>query len=212
MQDLSFVYHGKSYGNKDLYTLNNYHNKPIYHLLIDEDSHVDTKLFEYIANKKGDNEKYNILDVLLQRSKFVNNEIESSVVANIDELLRIKILHQSNVDIAKTEDVELIKKALSINDAIDHDLYANVRKMALSQQTNVENSLKEIKTLFLSVLNDETAADKITNYLSGQKSVTEFNDLKKLSYSEYSAAFKSNTTLSEEDIEKSIKSILASLA
>ena len=127
-------------------------------------------------------------------------------------MIRIKIANENKVDLANTEDIELLKKTRSINDTIIYEFYNNVRNTLRSKKTNLEKSLTEISVVLSTIINDEAVALKIVDYLYKNNSVTEFNDLKRLSSNEIFVAFRKNTNLSEEEIAKHIKSLAASLA
>lgn len=179
---------------------------------MDDEAKIDNKLFEYIANSRKKNPKYDITDVLVNRSRFINNEAESIVSANIDEMIRIKIASDRKIDVSNMEEVELMKNTKAIKDNVVSEFYNNLEKAVGSKSSSLDTALVEIKGLFSSLLNDEALAAKITDYLHKENSVTEFNDLKRLSQTEYQNVLRKNTNLSEQDIEKCVKSILASLA
>jgi hypothetical protein len=146
---------------------------------------------------------------LLNRDRFVDYEIEKNVTSDIYDMIRVKIASDKNSEI---EDVELVKKSKTVSDNLVNEFYGNLQKKLGSQTPSLDITLAEIKMIFSNLLNNEAEALKVTDVLHRENSVTEFKDLKRVTENDYYNLLKKNTNLSEQDIEKVVKSILASLA
>jgi len=149
---------------------------------------------------------------LINRSKFINNEAEVNISSNIDNMIRVKIASERNIDVSNTEEIEFVKKVNFIDDSLVKEFYTNLQKSLLENKQNLETTLAEIKSLFTSLLNNENEASRIVEVLHKENSVTEFQDLKRISKDKYYSLLRSNTSLGEQDVEKVVKSILASFA
>jgi len=149
---------------------------------------------------------------LINRSKFINNEAEVNISSNIDNMIRVKIASERNIDVSNTEEIEFVKKVNFIDDSFVKEFYTNLQKSLLENKQNLETTLAEIKSLFTSLLNNENEASRIVEVLHKENSVTEFQDLKRISKDKYYSLLRSNTSLGEQDVEKVVKSILASFA
>lgn len=149
---------------------------------------------------------------MINRSKFINNEAEVNISSNIDNMIRVKIASERNIDVSNTEEIEFVKKVNFIDDSFVKEFYTNLQKSLLENKQNLETTLAEIKSLFTSLLNNENEASRIVEVLHKENSVTEFQDLKRISKDKYYSLLRSNTSLGEQDVEKVVKSILASFA
>lgn len=127
-------------------------------------------------------------------------------------MIRVKIASERNIDVSNTEEIEFVKKVNFIDDSLVKEFYTNLQKSLLENKQNLETTLAEIKSLFTSLLNNENEASRIVEVLHKENSVTEFQDLKRISKDKYYSLLRSNTSLGEQDVEKVVKSILASFA
>ena len=149
---------------------------------------------------------------MVSRTKFVNQETENTVASNIEEMIRVKLAWDRKIDIINGEEVDLVKRTNTIEDAAVNNFYAEVEKNLSANRQTLEASLAEIRGLFASLLNNEADAAKVAEALYGDHSVSEFRDLKRVSQAEYTNVLRKNTSLGEQEVEKVVKSILASLA
>ncbi len=180
---------------------------------MDNCSVVDSKLFEFLAsNSTNSRSKYDITDVLISRSKFVNLETEKLVSSNINEMIRIKLASERKIDVANSDEAELLTKTGAIEDSAVKSFYANLQKNLGANAPSVEAALGEIRGLFASLLGSEADAAKVAEALYKDLSVTEFRDLKRISQAEYVSVLRKSTNLAEQEVEKVVKSVLASLA
>ncbi len=124
-------------------------------------------------------------------------------------MLRIKIATDNKVDVAG-EDLEVIKKTQLISDEKIADLYNNINNSLKTNTQSLEVSLSEIRSFINSIVNDETVALRISDFLHKEKSVAQFRDLKHLSHNDYLHAF--NHAGLFQDNEAKIKSIFAALS
>ena len=178
-------------------------------MLIDNESNIDTKLFNYIAYNKS-NGKYDISEILLKRQNFINSDIENSITDNIDEMLRIKLLSREN-NIDGMDNLELTKKANTIPDAHTKEMYRSIQESLASNSVEPEIAKVEIKNFLNSFLNDEKMATKLFNILHKEKGISQFNDMKRLKGDELRFALR-QVNVNEEDLERTVKSIISSLA
>lgn len=212
MAELDISYQGKSYDNKDIYVFrsnDNSENIINYHLKIEESSNIDTKLFNYIVYNKS-NGKHDILDLLVERKNFINNEMENSITENIDEMLRIKLLRRES-NIEEMDNLELIKKANNIPDAHITEMYRNIKENLASNSVAPDVAQKEIRNFLNTFLNDENVSTRLSEILNVEKGVSQFNDLKRLSVDELTFALR-QININEEDMERIVKSIVSSFA
>lgn len=127
-------------------------------------------------------------------------------------MIRIKLAADSKINVAEGEEVELIKRTNGIEDAAVNSFYAEVQKNLAANRPNLDAMLGEIRGLFASLLNNEADAAKVAEALYKDHSVTEFRDLKRISQAEYTNVLRKNTNLGEQEVEKVVKSVFASLA
>lgn len=127
-------------------------------------------------------------------------------------MIRIKLASERKTDFSNIDEIDLLKRTNSIEDADVNNFYANLQKNAGANGQKLESTLAEIRGLFASFLNSEAEAAKIAEALHRDYSVYEFKDLKRISQAEYANVLKKNTNLAEQDVEKVVKSVLASLA
>lgn len=147
----------------------------------------------------------------MNRTKFLNLETEHSITSNIDQMIRIKLALERKIDISNNDEVEIMKKANSIEDSAVNEFYRNLQQSIGGNPQILSLALAEIKGLFASLLNNESDAEKIAEALHKDHSVTEFKDLTRISKAEYYNVLRRNTNLAEQDVERVVKSILASL-
>lgn len=179
---------------------------------MDECSTVDSKLFEFLASNSSNNSKYDITDVLISRTKFVNLETEQTVSSNIDEMIRIKLASERKINLENSHEAELFTRTSAIEDSAVKSFYANLQKNLGANAPSVDAALGEIRSLFASLLGSDADAAKVADALHKELSVTEFRDLKRISQAEYVSVLRKSTNLAEQEVEKVVKSVLASLA
>lgn len=136
--------------------------------------------------------------------------MEHSITSNIDQMLRIKLLSREH-NIEGMTTLELTKKANTITDAQVREMYNQIKDSLASNLVLPEIALTEIKNFLNTFLNDESRAQKVSEYLNRSKGVTQFNDLKKLNEDELKFALR-QVNLVEENLERTVKSIVSSLA
>lgn len=125
-------------------------------------------------------------------------------------MLRIKLLSREH-NIEGMTTLELTKKANTITDAQVREMYNQIKDSLASNLVLPEIALTEIKNFLNTFLNDESRAQKVSEYLNRSKGVTQFNDLKKLNEDELKFALR-QVNLVEENLERTVKSIVSSLA
>jgi hypothetical protein len=125
-------------------------------------------------------------------------------------MLRIKLLSKDQ-NIEGMDTLELTKKANAIPDVQVRDIYNHLKETLASNLVNHEVALIEIRNFLNNFLNDENMAQKVSEFLHRSKGVSQFNDLRKLNEEELKFALR-QVNLNEENMERTVKSIVSSLA
>jgi hypothetical protein len=125
-------------------------------------------------------------------------------------MLRIKLLSREH-NIEEMNTLELTKKANAIPDAHVREMYNHIKESLSSNLVLPEVAMIEIKNFLNTFLNDENKAQAVSEYLHRSKGVSQFNDLKKLNEDELKFALR-QVNLNEENMERTAKSIVSSLA
>ena len=127
-------------------------------------------------------------------------------------MIRIKLASDRKFDVANSNEAELIRTTNTIKDSAVSGFYSNLQSKISANRQNSDAALGEIRGLFVNLLNSEADAVKVAEALHKDLSVTEFKDLKRISQTEYAGVLRINTNLTEQEVEKVVKSVLASLA
>ncbi len=127
-------------------------------------------------------------------------------------MIRIKLASERKIDVANTNQVELLRGTDSIEDSAVNNFYANLQKNISANNQNLKAALEDIRGFFTSLLSSEADAAKVAEALYKDHSVTEFIDLKRISQAQYFSVLRKNTNLAEQEIEKVVKNISASFA
>lgn len=136
--------------------------------------------------------------------------MENSITQNIDQMLRIKLLNNEN-NLENLNDLELTKKLNSIPDNQVREMYRNIQENLSDNSITPEIAHMEIRNFLNNFLNDENISMQVAEFLNKEKGVSQFRDLRKLNEEELKYALRL-VNLNEEVMERTVKSIVSSLA